>query len=54
MRKCDAGNMLNWGNINDSTIVVEGSVLSVQWLVQHNKTLEHLMNVSQGVRRQGP
>ena len=26
--------MLNWGNINDSTTVVEGSVLMVQWLIQ--------------------
>ena len=27
--------MLNWGNnINDSTTVVEGSVLLVQWLIQ--------------------
>ena len=25
--------MLNWGYINDSTTVVEGSVLVVQWLV---------------------
>ena len=26
--------MLNWGNIDDSTTVVEGSVLLVQWLIQ--------------------
>ena len=29
--------MLNWGNINGSTTVVEGSVLLVQWLIQQTK-----------------
>ena len=33
--------LLNWGNnINDSTTVVEGSVLLVQWLIQHEQIVE--------------
>ena len=31
--------VLNWGNINDSTTVVEGSVLLVQWLIQQSVDL---------------
>ena len=39
--------MLNWGNINDSTTVVEGSVLLVQRLIQqetkHRRTFPKIV-----------